>query len=60
MVEFLFLNSEIFSTRPACPIAPAGVGYFVVGPGSSVVVAAVGGNSVDPGVSGGDVPALAK
>ena len=43
------VDSYIFSTRPACSIAPACVGYFVVGPGSSVVVAAVGSVSVGYG-----------
>ena len=55
MVEFLFLDSEIFSTRPALSIAMAGVPRAVVCPADSVVGSAIGGDSIYPGVPVGDL-----
>ena len=55
MIEFLVLDSEIFGTRPALPIAIAGVPRAVVCPAGPIVGSAVGGDFIYPGVPVGDL-----
>ena len=55
MVEFLVCDSEVFGAGSALSVAVAGVPWAVVCPVGPIVGSAVGGNSVYPCVSVGDL-----